>query len=299
MTTTDRGIDVVIGAADDLRHRRFGSRLLSGLPKLIVGISVVVLVVIVVCAIFAPLIAPQNPNTPDLLNPYAGPSAGHLFGQDSAGRDILSRLVYGARLSLLGPTIVIAIAFVVGVPLGFLAAYSGGWIDLVVSRIFDLVFAFPALLLAIVIVATFGTNFYSAVFAVTITYIPLMGRVVRAAGLVERQKPYVEACRLQGYGSWRILSLHVAPNIGRLLVSQTTLYFAYALLDLSALSFLGLGAQPPEIDWGSMLENANQGVFQSATGVIFPAVAIIVLVVSLNFVADWVLERNRAREESR
>jgi peptide/nickel transport system permease protein len=299
MSTTDHAVDVLAEVGGDLRHRRYGSRILDGLPKVVVGISVIVLVVIIVCAVFAPLIATHNPNAPDLLNPYAGPSGGHPFGQDSAGRDIFSRLVYGARLSLLGPTIVIAIAFLVGVPLGFLAAYAGGWLDLVVSRVFDLVFAFPALLLAIVIVATFGTNFYSAVFAVTITYVPLMGRVVRAAGLVERQKPYVEACRLQGYGSFRILCLHVAPNIGRLLVSQTTLYFAYALLDLSALSFLGLGAQPPEIDWGSMLENANQGVFQSATGVIFPAVAIILLVVSLNFVADWVLEYNRAREEDR
>ena len=299
MSATGRGLDVLLEPAQDLRHKRYGSRLLSGLPKLVVGVSVVVLVGIVVCAIFAPLLAPFNPNTPDLLNPYTGPTAAHLFGQDSAGRDILSRLIFGARLSLMGPTIVISIAFAIGVPLGFAAAYSGGWLDLVVSRIFDLIFAFPALLLAIVIVATFGTNFYSAVFAVTVTYIPLMGRVVRAACLVERQKPYVEACRLQGYGSWRILLLHMAPNIGRILVSQTTLYFAYALLDLSALSFLGLGAQPPQIDWGSMLENANQGVFQSASGVIFPAVAIILLVVPLNFVADWILEYNRAREERR
>lgn len=299
MTTAGSGFDVMLAPAADPRHRRYGSRLLSGLPKVVVGVSVVVLVAIVVCAIFAPLIAPYNPNTPDLLNPYTGPSAAHIFGQDSAGRDILSRLLYGARLSLLGPTFVILIAFAVGVPLGFAAAYSGGWVDIVVSRIFDLIFAFPALLLAIVIVATFGTSFYSAVFAVTVTYIPLMGRVVRSACLVERQKPYVEACRLQGYGSARILLLHVAPNIGRILVSQTTLYFAYALLDLSALSFLGLGAQPPQIDWGTMLENANQGVFQSATGVIFPALAIILLVVPVNFVADWILEHSREREVAR
>jgi peptide/nickel transport system permease protein len=299
MSAVDPGLDLLLEPAEDQRHTRYGSRLLGGLPKLVVGASILVLIAIVVCAVFAPLLAPHNPNTPDLLNPYAGPGGSHPFGQDSAGRDILSRLLYGARLSLLGPTIVIGIAFGLGVPLGFAAAYTGGWLDMVVSRFFDLIFAFPALLLAIVIVATFGTNFYSAVFAVTVTYIPLMGRVVRAACLVERQKPYVEACRLQGYGAWRILVLHVAPNIGRILVSQTTLYFAYALLDLSALSFLGLGAQPPQIDWGSMLENANQGVFQSATGVIFPAVAIILLVVPLNFVADWILEYNRGREESR
>ncbi len=276
-----------------------GGRVIQGLPVVVVTVSGIILLGILVCAVFAPLLAPHDPNAVNLANPYTGPSNGYPFGQDSAGRDILSRLFFGARLSLLGPTIVIAIAFVTGVPLGFAAAYRGGWLDTVVSRVFDLIFAFPALLLAIVIVATFGTTFYTAVIAVAITYIPLMGRVVRAACLVEREKPYVEACRLQGYGAWRILVVHMAPNIGRVLVSQTTLYFAYGLLDLSALSFLGLGAQPPEIDWGGMLENANQGVFQSPTGVIFPAVAIVLLVVSLNFVADFVLEHRRGRDALR
>lgn len=299
MSIADPGIDAPLASVERSGYRRRGGRLVRGLPGFVVALSGVILVTILFCALFAPLIAPHDPNTVDLLNPYTGPTGAHPFGQDSAGRDILSRLFFGARLSVLGPTIVIAIAFAVGVPLGFIAAYRGGWIDAIVSRVFDLIFAFPALLLAIVIVATFGTNFYTAVLAVAITYIPLMGRVVRAACLVERQKPYVEACRLNGYGAWRILVIHMAPNIGRILVSQTTLYFAYALLDLSALSFLGLGAQPPEIDLGGMLENANQGVFQSATGVIFPAVAIILLVVPLNFVADWLLEHRRGRDALR
>ena len=299
MSIVDPGIDARAPSSRGAGHAGAGGRLLRSLPGVVVGASALILITILICAVFAPLLAPHDPNAVDLTNPFTGPSGAHPLGQDSAGRDILSRLFYGARLSLLGPTIVIGIAFVVGVPLGFVAAYRGGWLDVIVSRVFDLVFAFPALLLAIVIVATFGTNFYTAVLAVAITYIPLMGRVVRAACLVERQKAYVEACRLQGYGAWRILVLHMAPNIGRILVSQTTLYFAYALLDLSALSFLGLGAQPPEIDWGGMLQNANQGVFQSSTGVIFPAVAIILLVVPLNFVADWLLEHRRERDALR
>jgi peptide/nickel transport system permease protein len=270
--------------------RSAGGRLEGLFQRIVVVTSAVILLVIVCCALFAPWLAPHNPNTIHLFNPYTPPSRGFLFGQDSAGRDILSRLIYGARLSLLGPAIVVGIAFVVGVPLGFLAAYRGGFIDGLISRVFDVVFAFPPLLLAVVIVATFGASFITAVFAVAITYIPLMGRVVRSAALVERSKTYVEECRLQGYGAWRILFVHMMPNIGRVLISQTTLYFAYALLDLSALSFLGLGAQPPQIDWGGMLENANQGVFQSATGVVFPAVAIVLLVVSLNFIADWALD---------
>jgi peptide/nickel transport system permease protein len=267
--------------------------------KAVVTVSATLLVGIVGCAVLAPFLAPHNPNAIDLLSPYTGPSHAYILGQDSAGRDILSRLIYGARLSLLGPTIVIGVALAAGVPLGLLAGYRGGWVDGLISRCFDLVFAFPSLLLAIVIVATFGANFLTAVIAVAITYIPLMGRVVRAGALVEREKTYVEACRLQGYGAWRVFMVHMIPNMARVLVSQTTLYFAYGLLDLSALSFLGLGAQPPEIDWGGMLENANQGVFESPSGVVFPALAIVALVVSLNFIADWVLEHQSRRTGGR
>jgi peptide/nickel transport system permease protein len=281
----------------DTLARSAGGRWEGLFSRIVVVTSAFVLGVIILCAIFAPLLAPHNPNTVHLFDPYANPSHTYLFGQDSAGRDILSRLIYGSRLSLLGPLIVVSIAFFAGVPLGFLAAYRGGFIDSIISRVFDVVFAFPALLLAIVIVATFGASFYTAVLAVAITYIPLMGRVVRSAALVERSKPYVEECRLQGYGAFRILFSHMMPNIARILVSQSTLYFAYGLLDLSALSFLGLGAQPPQIDWGGMLQDANQGVFQSPYGVIFPAAAIVLLVVSLNFLADWLLDYRRRKED--
>jgi peptide/nickel transport system permease protein len=287
--------DALIFERDTLA-RSTGGRWEGIFNRIVVVVSAFVLGVIVICAIFAPWLVPHNPNTIHLLNPYANPSHHFLFGQDSAGRDILSRLIYGSRLSLLGPLIVVTIAFTAGVPLGFLAAYRGGFVDSLVSRAFDVIFAFPALLLAIVIVATFGASFQTAVFAVAITYIPLMGRVVRSAALVERSKPYVEECRLQGYGAFRILFVHMMPNIGRILVSQATLYFAYGLLDLSALSFLGLGAQPPQIDWGEMLQDANSGVFQSPYGVIFPAVAIVLLVVSLNFIADWALDYRRRKE---
>jgi peptide/nickel transport system permease protein len=270
--------------------RSAGGRFEGLFQRVVVVISVIILFVIVVFALFAPWITPHDPYTIHLLNPYTGPSKSFPFGQDSAGRDVLSRLIYGSRLSVMGPTIIVAMALLVGVPIGFLAAYRGGIIDGLISRAFDIVFAFPSLLLAIVIVATFGASFFTAVIAVGITYVPLMGRVVRSTTLVERSKPYVEICRLQGYGAARILFLHMMPNMSRVLVSQATLYFAYGLLDLSALSFLGLGAQPPQIDWGGMLQDANQGVFQSPTGVIFPAAAIVLLVVSLNFLADWVLD---------
>jgi len=280
----------VLAFEHETSSRAAGGRLEGLFQRIVVVVSGVTLFVIVCCALFAPWLAPHSPNAVHLYHPYSPPSRGFLFGRDSAGRDILSRVIFGARLSLLGPSIVVGIAFVAGVPLGFLAAYRGGFTDGLISRVFDVVFAFPPLLLAVVIVATFGASFQTAVVAVAITYIPLMGRVVRSAALVERSKSYVEECRLQGYGAWRILFAHMMPNIARVLISQTTLYFAYGLLDLSALSFLGLGAQPPQIDWGGMLENANQGVFQSPTGVVFPALAIVLLVVSLNFMADWALD---------
>ncbi len=168
--------------------------------SIVTAISVAVIAIMVFVAIFAPWIAPQNPNEVHLLNVVSGPSSSHWLGADSSGRDILSRLIYGARLSLLGPLFVILIATVFGVPMGLLAGYKGGVIDGVLSRAGDVVFAFPPLLLAIVIVATFGTGFRTAVIAVSVTYVPLMARVVRSATLTEREKPYIDACRVQGFG---------------------------------------------------------------------------------------------------
>ena len=282
-----------LGLEDNVAYRAPAGRFGTVLYQVLVGVSIIVFVGIVICAIFAPWVAPHNPYTDHLLDPYARPSRTYVFGTDSAGRDILSRLIFGARLTLLGPSIVVGVALFCGVPFGMLAAYRGGIVDGIISRAFDLVFAFPSLLLAIVVVATFGASFITAVVAVAVTYIPLMGRLVRASALVERGKPYVDWCRLQGYTTWRVLWVHVMPNIAREIISQTTLYFGYSLLDLSALSFIGLGAQPPQIDWGGMLEDAYQGVFQSPTGVIFPALSIVLLVVSVNLIGDWLLERRR------
>jgi peptide/nickel transport system permease protein len=269
--------------------------LIRGQRPIALIISLSVVVIMVLAAILAPLVAPQNPNTVHLIDVLSGPGHGHLLGTDSAGRDILSRLIYGARLSMLGPLFVMALATFVGVPLGLVAGYRGGWVDGILSRIFDVVFAFPALLLAIVIVATFGPDFSTAVLAVAITYVPLMARVVRSGALVEREKPYVDACRVQGFGMLRICFRHIAPSLTRLISSQLAVYFAYSLLDLAALSFLGLGTRPPTADWGGMLADAQQGIFQSSTGVIPPAVAIVVLVVSISVLADRLADRTERR----
>jgi peptide/nickel transport system permease protein len=188
--------------------------------------------------------------------------------------------------------LVVLLAALIGVPLGITAGYAGGWLDSVLSRGFDVLFAFPALLLAAVIVATFGPGFKTVVLAVTVIYVPLMARVVRAATLVERQMAYVDAMRVQGFGVLRIGARHILPNIGAIIIAQMALYYGYALLDLAGLSFLGFGVQPPTPDWGSMLWYANQQVFVSPTGVAAPAAAIVVSVVAFNLVGDWLSDRS-------
>lgn len=259
--------------------------------------GIVVILGFVVVAALAPLMAPYDPSAIDLSSAFAGPTIAHPFGLDGAGRDILSRLIFGARLSLLGPLLVVLLATLVGVPLGIAAGYAGGWLDGLLSRSFDVVFAFPALLLAAVIVATFGPGFTTIVVAVAVIYIPLMARVVRAGAIVESQKPYVDALKVQGFGALRICAVHIGPNLTTLIVGQTALYFGYALLDLAGLSFLGFGVQPPTPDWGSMLWYAKQQIYVAPTAVVPPATAIVLSVVAFNLAGDWLSELGSRRRK--
>jgi ABC-type dipeptide/oligopeptide/nickel transport system permease subunit len=242
-------------------------------------------------AVLAPLIAPQDPDVLDLPNSLAGPSGAHPLGLDGSGRDVLSRLLHGGRTSLLGPAIVVALSTLIGVPLGLVAGYFGGILDGVLGRIWDLMLAFPSLLLAIVIVATFGRGFLPAVVAISITYIPFLARIVRGLTIGERPKSYIAACRLQGFGATRILANHLLPNISGPVMAQVTLNFGYALLDLTALSFIGLGVRPPTADWGAMLADGKATILTTANPVIWPSLAIIVTVVCVNLVGEVVASR--------
>jgi|SRR5579862_5635670 len=271
-----------------------GRRIPGGLPKLAVS-GIVLVGIFVVAAALAPLVTPHNPNATDLLHSYTGSSPQHWLGQDGSGRDVLSRLIYGARLSLLGPLLVVLLATLVGVPLGIAAGYLGGAVDSILSRIFDVAFAFPPLLLATIIVATYGLGFQSAVIAVGITYIPLLGRIVRAGALSERERSYIQASRAQGYSALRVCVRHLGPNLSRLILGQVALYFGYSLLDLAALSFLGLGTQPPTPDWGTMLAEASQGIFLQPWGVLPASVCIVVVVVGFNLIADGISDRTTIR----
>jgi peptide/nickel transport system permease protein len=246
---------------------------------------------LVIVAVAAPLIAPYDPNAVDLSHTLAGWSSQHLLGTDSAGRDIFSRLVYGTRLSLLGPLAVVATSVLIGVPAGLVAGYRGGWIDAIVSRICDIVFGFPPLLLAIVIVATFGAGFWTATIAIAITYIPLQARVARGVVLVECRKAYVDACKVQGFSARRIAVGHVLPNVSGPIVAQSTLNFGYALLDLAGLAFLGLGVQPPTADWGQMLSDGRQNILLSVNEVAVASVAIAVAVIAFNLLGDSLVRR--------
>ncbi|HYX86648.1 MAG TPA: ABC transporter permease [Gaiellales bacterium] len=223
-------------------------------------VSAAVIVVVSAVAILAPLLAPSDPNGIDLLHPFAGPSASHLLGTDDTGRDLLSRLIVGSRTSLLGPLLVVVLEIALGVPLALTAAWKGGIVDGAISRILDVLFAFPGILLAILVIALFGTGLKSAVVALAIAHMPYLARVTRGAAIRERRLSYVEALEVQGFSAFRICARHLAPNLVPLIVAQATVSFGYVMIDLAGLSFLGLGVQPPTADWGVMVSAGEQAI---------------------------------------
>ena len=249
------------------------------------------IVLVALAAALAPVVARHNPDAINPIASYAGPSWSHWLGEDAAGRDIFARLVFGGRLSLLGPLAVVALSLAFGIPAGLAAGWRGGIVDAFLSRTADALLAFPPLLLAIVIVAAFGAGFRNAIFAIAITYVPLMVRVVRGLTLVEREKAYVDELLCQGFSVGRITWLHVLPNIRRGIAAQATLSFGYALIDLAGLAFLGLGVQPPRAEWGAMLSEGRQSLLINATEVTAAAVTIALTVLAFNVLGDALTRR--------
>ena len=249
-----------------------------------------VMVIFMLMAIFAPLIAPYDPLSQNLLQKFAPPSASHPFGQDELGRDILSRVIYGARISLTAGLAAVAIATGVGTIIGLVAGYVGRWPDSVLMRLMDVLLAFPSILLAIVIVSVLGPSLTNAMLAIGIVFIPQMARVVRSAVISVRERDYIEAERALGAGNAQIVFSGVLPNSMAPLIVQATLTLATAILDVAALSFLGLGARAPTPEWGAMLTDAfrsGYGVFVDGQhAIIFPGVAIALCVLSVNFIGD-------------
>lgn len=254
----------------------------------LVAAAATLLGLVVVAATFAPVFAPYSPYATSLSDALLPPgSPGHLLGTDSTGRDTLSRLIYGARLSLLAPLGVVLISTVAGVTLGLVAARRGGWLDVLVGRGMDIVLAFPSLLLALIAVAIFGAGLIAPVIALAIAYTPFIGRVVRSAALQELARPYVGSYEVMGFSGTYITIRRVLPNLLPLILAQAALAFGYALIDIAALSYLGLGVQPPEADWGTMI-NQSQGdiILGSPWSAIIPGIAIVLTVVSMNIVGE-------------
>ncbi|MFI6846425.1 ABC transporter permease [Kitasatospora sp. NBC_00085] len=259
--------------------------------------AVVVLAVLVLAAALAPLLAPYEPDLIDLQSGLAGSSADHLLGTDQSGRDILSRLLYGARTGLLGPLLVVGVSTLLGILLGVVAGWRGGWADALLSRALDVVFSFPGLLLAIMFVAVTGPGMTAPVIAMAVAYTPYVGRLVRGIARQERSRPYIESYLVQGWSGRTICLRHLLPNIAPTVLAQSAVNFGYALMDLAALSFLGFGVQPPTADWGAMINEGQSAVQQGAMlPALAPSACIVIAVVAFGIVGEGIADRVAKRE---
>jgi len=250
-------------------------------------VSLGIVLVVVLVAILAPLIAPYDPYAGSVTDRHQPMSLEHLLGTDQSGRDILSRIIWGARTSLLGPTIVILVAASLATLLALTAVWFGGRVDSVISRVLDILFAFPNMLLAILAVAIFGPSLLTASIALAIGITPYSARVIRAVALRERALPYVSSAQLQGISGLLIVVRHILPNVRAQIFTGMTINFGAAMIELAALSFLGLGIQPPQPDWGLMVSNGQaslqQGYWEQS---VFAGLAIVMTVASFSYVGE-------------
>ncbi|QGZ34804.1 ABC transporter permease subunit [Stappia indica] len=255
-------------------------------------VGLVVFVTLVLVALAAPIVAPHDPDMQyrdSFLTPpfwSEGGKTAFLLGTDAVGRDILSRLIYGARFSLFIGLVVVTIALTGGIVLGLVAGYFRGWVDTVIMRVMDVVLAFPSLLLALVLVAVLGPGLVNAMIAIALVLQPHFVRLTRAAVLAERSRDYVVAARLAGAGNLRLMFKTILPNCLAPLIVQATLSFSNAILDAAALGFLGMGAQPPTPEWGTMLAEAREFILRAWWVVTFPGLAILITVLAINLVGD-------------
>jgi peptide/nickel transport system permease protein len=250
------------------------------------GVGAVIILVIVLAAILAPLIAPDDPYKQSLVDSLQGPSASHLFGTDSLGRDVLSRVIYGGRITIPVSMAAVIIALLIGVPIGLASGYWRGWTDTIIMRLTDILLAFPSLLLAMAIMASLGVHLWTISVAIAITSIPIYVRLVRGEVLRLRDREFVDAARCIGVDDRTIIFRHILPNGLSPIIIQASLNAALAILNVSALSFIGLGAQPPSAEWGAMLAD-GRSVMQVAWNVTtFPGIAIFLLVIAFNLVGD-------------
>jgi peptide/nickel transport system permease protein len=250
------------------------------------AISLAFLLVLVLLAVCAPLIAPYPVTAQDMDNSLAGPSAAHLLGTDDLGRDVFSRMVHGGAATLYASGLAVCIGLLLGLPVGLLAGYSGGWLDDGISRFIDALLSFPSIVLAIAVTGALGIGLTNGMIAVGIVFSPQIARLVRARALVVRQELYVDAARCFGASTARILWRHVLPNTVQPVIVQVTLLLAAALLAEASLSFLGLGIQPPQPSWGSMLARAYQNMELAPEQMYAPGLAILLTALAFNTLGE-------------
>ena len=254
--------------------------------------GLIIITVFILSGILAPYISPHDPletSLYDQIKPPVWHAQGtwkNILGTDDLGRDILSRLIYGARVSLAVAVVSVGLAFIFGTLFGCISGYYKGKLDSVIMRIMDMLLSFPYILLAIVIVAYLGPNLRNAMIAIGITYIPRFARIVRGSVLEECEKDYVTSARAVGARDWRIIFIAILPNCLGPLIVQTTLSFASAILDAAALSFLGLGAQPPTPEWGAMIAKSRGLILRASWVMTFPGLAILFAVLGFNLLGD-------------
>lgn len=284
MTTTSAGTDI------DMQGRsgwRDGVRRFFRHPTGVAGLAIIVF--FVVASLSAPILRPYDASRDrDLRSRLAPPSAEHLFGADELGRDIFTRVWHGGRISLRVGLAAVAFAVVIGTLLGLAAGYFGGWIDTLIVWLLDILLAFPGILLAIAIVATLGPSLTNALIAISITQIPIYTRIIRSVVLSLRESEYVQAAKALGSGGGRVVFRHILPNALSPLIVQLTLSIGVAILDVAALGFLGLGAQPPAPEWGLMIRDGFSQFLRAPWMSIFPGIAIFLSVVGFNLLGDAV-----------
>ena len=254
-------------------------------------IGLAILGVLVLIAILAPLLAPHDPDAIESARVLRGLSLAHPFGSDALGRDVLSRVIFSFRVSLSVAVGSVVLAFVVGIPLGLIAGYHGGWVDTLIMRPVDMLLALPALLLAIALIAIVGPGSLIALLAIAVIYVPILARVIRSSTLVVTSQTYIEAARARGASSGRIVIRHVLPNAIGPAIVQASVLMGFALQIEAALSFLGLGAQPPTPSLGVMLADGRDVLTQAPWVEIFPGLAIAITVLAFNLIGDGLRER--------
>lgn len=254
------------------------------------------LAAVVLAAVFAPLVSPADPNAIDFGKIWAPPGTDHWLGTDQMGRDLLSRVIHGARESLLGPLVLLLLASALGVAMGTLAAWRRGWVDVLLARVTDVMYAFPGLLFVVLVIAVFGSGMTTAVIALGLAFTPIIAKFTRSVALAECAKPYIDAYRVQGVSGLVICLRYLIPNMAPALLGYLVVLFGEGLMSLATLSFLGFGAQPPSSEWGLMVQEGQSALIQ---GVLWPALvpgtAIALVVVAFNIVGVRVADRLNSR----